>query len=70
MPKPDILAKLLKSAGIPPEAIAQLVAYMETQKTLKNSMKINPNAKLDTSQIDDKRPKAPKPSRVPEAKEK
>lgn len=53
MPKPksNQLANLLQSAGIPPDAIAKILAYMKT----KQEMKFNPEAKLDTTQIEDKR---------------
>lgn len=64
------MSKMLQSAGIPPAAIAKLLAFMQTQ----GEMKMNPNAKLDTSQIEDMRQlhsskKTPKPSKAPAAKE-
>jgi len=55
------MAKWLGKAGIPPEAIAKILAYAQTQAALKKEVKsqrgiwFNDKAKLDTTQIDDKR---------------
>lgn len=69
MPKLGQLSKLLQTAGIPADAIAKLLAYIQTQ----DDMKINPNVKLDTTQIEDKRQlhsskKTPKASRLPKGR--